>query len=202
MREAWGAVVLQPQPYARMVRTLREFEGWRSLWWRIPASALAFIAVPVLAIGAGVLAAAISGDDFGVGRAVVAAVVATLASTYIHARLSRRQLHRTVVADPLWTWEKPNPATQVQVLVRECEVEDAKAVLRRTGFNPGVFMTRLSTPPADAQDLNVRVGVEEPEAHPQSSSDADRVRRMARALGDAGIRARVAGRDVPSRAVA
>jgi len=185
-----------------MVRTLREFEGWRSLWWRLPASTLGFVAVPVLAIGAGVLAAAISGDDFGVGRAVVAAVVATVASTYIYPRLSRRQLHRAVIANRLWTWEKPNPSTQVQVLVREPDKDDAKRALRRAGFNPGVFMARLSTPPADAQDLSFRIGVEEPEAHPQSSSDEERVRRIAHALDAAGIRARVAGHDVPSRAVA
>jgi hypothetical protein len=182
-----------------MVRTLREFEGWRSLW-RVPVSGALFVAVPLGFVAVAVAAAAIAGDDFDFQTAIVAAVVAVIGSNYVIPRLARRQLHRKLVAERLWTWEKPNPGTHVRVLVRESDVDEAKRVLRRAGFNPGMLMTRLVSPPPDALDLDVQVGVEEPEAHPQSSSDDDRVRRMASALETAGLRARVAGIDVPRRA--
>lgn len=74
--------------------------------------------------------------------------------------------------------------------------------LRRAGFNPGVFMTRLGTAVPDAPDLNIRVGAEEPKAHPQSASCEDGARRIAAALDSAAIRARVGGIDLPRRAAA
>jgi hypothetical protein len=181
-----------------MVRALREFEGWRCLW-RVPASGLLYLAVPILFVGLAVSGAAISGNDFNVETAVIAAVVTVVGSTYVIPRLSRRQLHRKLIAERLWTWEKPNPATDVPVLIRELDVDEAKRVLRRAGFNPGPFMTKLGAPPDDARDLSVRFGVQEPEAHPQSASDEDRVRRVAEALSAVGIRARVAAVDVPGR---
>jgi hypothetical protein len=191
-----NAIIVQKQPYRRMVRTLREFEGWRCLW-RVPTSAALFVAVPLFLIGITVAATAIAGDSFDVDPALVAAIVGVGGSSYVYPRLARRELHRKLIADRLWTWEKPNPATHVQILLRDADVDDAKRRLRRAGFNPGTFMTRVGSPPSDAPELEVQVGVEEPEAHIQSSSDEDQVRRMADALDTARIRARVAGVDVP-----
>lgn len=188
--------MLEPQPYRRMVRTLREFEGWRCLW-RVPVSAALFIAVPVSLIAATVAAAAIAGDDFYLHTGIAAAIISVTGSAYLHPRLMRRQLHRKIIANRLWTWEQPNPETHVRILVREPDIDRAKRALRQAGFNPGPFMTPLGTTPADAPELNVQMGVEEPAAHLQSSSDEDRVRRMADALEGYRIRARIAGIDVP-----
>jgi hypothetical protein len=193
-----GVVVLEPQPYRRMVRTLREFEGWRCLW-RVPISAALFIAVPLSLIAATVGAAAVAGDDFYLHTGIVAAIISVIGSAYLHPRLMRRQLHRKVIANRLWTWEQPNPDTHVRILVRDPDVDRAKRALRQAGFNPGPFMTRLGTTPADAPELNVQVGVEEPATHAQSSSDEDRIQRMANALDAARIRARIAGIDLPRR---
>ncbi|MEX2413029.1 MAG: hypothetical protein WD399_05185 [Thermoleophilaceae bacterium] len=179
-----------------MVRTLYEFEGWRCLW-RIPASALLFVTVPLFLVGVMVAATTIDGDGSNFQRGIIAAVVAVGGGTYLYPRLNGRQLHRKVIADRLWTWEAPNPPTHIQIALRDIGVDRARHVLRRAGFNPGAFRTPLSAPPDDAPDLNVRVGVEEPAAHPQSSSDRDRAERMADALDAAGIRARIAGIDVP-----
>ena len=187
---------MQPQPHRRMIRTLREFEGWRCLW-RVPASAALFAAVPLFLIGVSVGAMAIAGDDFDLDTGVVAAVVSVVGSTFLYPQLVRGQLHRRLIATRLATWESPNPATSVPLLIREPHIQAATHVLRRAGFNPGVTMLRLTATPTDARDLDVQLRVEEPAAHPQSSSDEDRVQRVAHALDVAGIRARVAGVDVP-----
>ena len=190
-----GVVVVEKQPYRRMVRTLREFEGWRCLW-RVPVSALLFVAVPVLLVAVTFAGTAIAGSDFNATTALIAAAVTVGGSTYVLPRLTDRELHRKLIADRLWTWEEPNPSTTVSVLLREADVDEAKRALRNAGFNPGIYMTTLSMPPDDAPALNVRVNVEEPRAHPQSVSDDDRVTRIGNALRRAALTARVGGLEV------
>ncbi len=159
-----------------------------------------FVGVPLFAIGTGVAAAAIGAGDFGVGKAVIAAVVATGATACVQPRLARRQFHRRVIVDRLWTWEKPNPATHVQILLRDDDRVDAIRVLRRAGFNPSAYAAHLGA--AVPPDLEIRMGVDEPHAHPQSSSDEDRLQRIAYMLDAGGIPARVGGVDVPRASAA
>jgi hypothetical protein len=54
---------------------------------------------------------------------------------------------RGVIADRLWTWEKPNPRTEVHVLVASDDVSAARTALRRARFNPQVFGVRLGRRP-------------------------------------------------------
>lgn len=177
-----------------MFARLRQFERWRC-WWRLPVAGLLYAVVPLFFIGATVLAAFIAGNDFDLTTAVIAAAVGLGATYIVGPRLSRRQLHRRLVADRLWSYEAPNPATSVEVLIREPDLHAARTALRRAKFNPGVYSAGVGTPPLDAADLNHRFGVEEPAAWQQSASDAGRIQRIARVLGAAGIRARVDGID-------
>jgi hypothetical protein len=102
---------------------------------------------------------------------------------------------RTPLESRLWTYEKPNPATEVQVILRSPDVRRARTVLRHARFNPAIYGVRLVRPPADAPDLEFKIAVHEPEAWPQSASDADRTQRIVRVLASAGIRGRANGVD-------
>jgi hypothetical protein len=184
-----------------MVRALREFEGWRCLW-RIPLAGLLLAAVPLALVAVIVGAAAIGGDGFDLLMRIFAAGVTVVGSTYLYPRFARQQLHVKLIANRLQTWEQANPHTYVEVLVRDTEIYRAKRTLRKAGFNPGHFLTRLGTTPPDAPDLNVKIGVEEPAMHKQSSSAEDRVGRIVGALDAAGVRARISGTDVPHRIAA
>lgn len=192
-----NSIVVTRKPYWEMVRVLYQFEGTRCLW-RVPVSGVLFAAAPLLLVVVAVAAAAIAGDDFALLPGVVAAIVGVVGTSYVHPRMARREFHRKIVADRLWTWEKPNPATHLEILVRDGDVGEVQRVLRRAGFNPGAFVAPLGSPPADAPDVSVRVGVEEPQAHIQSASDTVRKDRIASTLDAVGLRARVAGLDVPS----
>jgi hypothetical protein len=177
-----------------MVARLRVFEGWRCLW-RVPVAMLAFVLPALIFIAAALLAAFIAGNDFDVLTSVVAAVVLGVTGL-LSTRLRGRRLHRALIERRLLMWELPNPPTQVPILVRSGDVDAAQAALRRAAFNPGRYLLNIGTPPSDAQDLTVQLNVYEPAAWPQSSSDDDRTRRMARALERVGLRARVGGIDV------
>ncbi len=170
-------LVSEPLPFWTMVARFRQFEGWRCLW-RLPVAALAYAIVPLTFIGATVLAAYIAGDNFGLAT-----------------RLARWQLHRKIIANRFWTFEKPNPATEVPTLLRSPDVVAARAALCRARFNPLVCSVSVGSPPSDAPDLDVKVAVHEPQAWTQSASDDDRTRRMVGVLERAGIRAHVGGVD-------
>jgi hypothetical protein len=71
--------------------------------------------VPLFFIGATVLTAFIAGNDFNLETAIVAAVIGLGATGILGPRLARRRLHRRLIADRLWSFEKPNPPTEVQV---------------------------------------------------------------------------------------
>ena len=177
-----------------MFARLQQFEQWRC-WWRLPVAAFLYATVPLLSVVAVVLAAFIARGGFDLRTAVAAAVVVLVATSIVGPRLARRQFHRKVIADRLWRYERPNPATLAEVLIRAPDLEAARAALRSEKFNPGAHSASLGSPPPDAQDLNWRFGVCEPEAWPQSTSDEDRIRRIHAALGQAGILARVGGMD-------
>jgi hypothetical protein len=186
-------IVLSPQPYRRMVRVLREFEGWRCLW-RLPLAAVMFLAVVLLP-----LVGTVAGIYIGASLkliCVVAGAAVTLGSAGIASAMWRRKPWRGIVARRLWTFEAPAPATEVPVLVRnERDVDALCKAMRRAHFNPS-SMLHVGTPPDDAPDLRFRVTVQEPERWKRSSSDADRLKRIADVLRKAGVRARVAGLDV------
>ncbi len=191
-----GGVVLvsEPLPFWTMVARFRQFEGWRCLW-RLPVAALAYAIVPLTFIGATVLAAYIAGDNFGLATAIVSAAVVGVATALLVPRLARWQLHRKIIANRFWTFEKPNPATEVPTLLRSPDVVAARAALCRARFNPLVCSVSVGSPPSDAPDLDVKVAVHEPQAWTQSASDDDRTRRMVGVLERAGIRAHVGGVD-------
>jgi len=176
-----------------MFGLLREFEGWRCLW-RLPIAALVYAIVPLTFLGATVLAAYVAGDDFDLQRAILSAIVVVGATAFLAPRLARRELHRKIITRRLWTFRKPNPATEVHVLLRSPDAETARTALRRAKFNPYVDLS-LDTPPDDARDLDLKIAVHEPEAWPQSASDDDRTRRIVATLERAGIKARVGGVD-------
>jgi hypothetical protein len=185
-------VVLSPLPYRRMVRALREFEGWWCLW-RLPVAAVMLLAVALLP-----LAGTVMGIYIGASLKLTAVVVGsavTLGSGAIAAALWRRKPWRGIIARRLWTFEAPAPATEVQVLVCNEDVDVLCKRLRRAHFNPSSKLY-LGTPPDDAPELRFLVRIQEPARWKRSSSDADRVKRIADVLRKAGLRARVAGLDV------
>lgn len=186
-------VVLPKASFWSLVALLRQFEGWRCLW-RLPIAALVYAIVPLTFVGATVLAADVAGDDFDLAKAIISAIVVVGATAFLAPRLARRELHRKIITQRLWTFRKPNPATEVHVLLRSPDAETARTALRRAKFNPYVDLS-LDTPPDDAPDLDLKIAVHEPEAWPQSASDDDRTRRIVATLERAGVRARVGGLD-------
>jgi len=176
-----------------MVRTLFEFEGARCLW-RVLVAAATLLLLRGMPVVAAVVIALVTVN----GRVAQAAVSAVIALVFdgLGRRLRARPPWRAALANRLWTYEKPAPATEVQILLRSAEVRTAKTALRRAKFNPQVYGLRLGTPPADAPDLDYKIAVNEPEAWSQSASDEDRTQRIVAVLEAAGIRARASGIDV------
>lgn len=182
-----------PRNLRHQVRRLRDFEHWGGAW-RGALALVRLAADQALPLAAAVVVAVVT----VCGRVAEAALSATLALVLSWLTKSTRARFpwHTPVSSRLRSWEEPNPPTHLEVLLRESDIAHAKRALRRAGFNPRAYATHLGTSVPDAPDLDFRVGVQEPEAHPQSSSDDDRVRRVARALESAGIRARVGSLDV------
>lgn len=187
-------IVVREEPFWDMVGRLRQFEGWRCLW-RLPVAAFAYVVGPLLLLGGTVLAAFIAGSDFDLRTAVVAALVASIVGVVLFPRFTQLRLHRKIVANRLWTFEKPNTPTEVPALLRSEDVEAARVVLRRAQFNPQAFGLSLAVPPDDASDLDYKIAVQEPEAWPQADSPEDRTERIVGVLRAAGLRARVGGVD-------
>lgn len=171
---------------------LREFEGRRCLW-RAPAAVASYALTWVLPV-VGAVAAIYIGSDLKLTRVIAGAVV-SLGSTAIAGLVARRKPWRTIFTQRLWTYEAPSPRTRLEVLVRNEDAARAWQVLRRDRFVP-LYGALLVVPPPDALDLNNRIGVQEPEEWMRSTSDEDRIRRIAGVFEAAGMRARVSGRDV------
>jgi hypothetical protein len=190
--ETMSAVVVSERSLRDMVRTLRGFEGPRCLW-RVPVAFATLLLIRGLPVVAAVLIA-LTTIHGRIAQAALSAVI-VLVFDGLAKKLRSRLPWRAAVAHRLWTFEKPHPATEVPVLVRWGDVRAAQACLRSTQFNPQ-YVVRLGSPPSDAVDLDCKIGVHEPEAWPQSTSDEDRTRRIVAVMQAAGIRARVAGTDV------
>jgi hypothetical protein len=142
-----------------------------------------------------VLAGFIAATGFEVWSAAVGSIVVGVSGLAIR-HLSGRRLWRKIVADRLWTFEKPNPATEVPVLVHSRDTPAAREALMRARFSPQFYGVRLGMPPEHAPDLNYKLAVHEPDAWPQSTSDDERTRRVAAVLEAAGIRAFVGGVEI------
>jgi hypothetical protein len=175
-----------------MVWLLRQFEGWRCLW-RVLAAAAAFGATWLLPV-VGAVAGIYVGSDLKLYRVVFGAIV-SLGSTAVAGLFARRKPWRSIFARRLLTYEAPNPRATLEVLIRNEDFIRAHQMLRRNRFVPR-YSALLVVPPSDATDLSTRIGVQEPAAWMRSTSDEDRIRRIAAAFDTAGMRARVSGRDV------
>jgi hypothetical protein len=175
-----------------MVWLLREFEGHRCLW-RIPTAAITY-ATPAILTLVGAVAAIYIGSDLKLYRVVLGAAV-SLGLTALAGLVARRRLWWSILAARLWSYEAPNPRATHEALIRDEDVTRAYHVLRRSKFVP-MYGARVGMPPPDATDLTTRIGVQEPAAWARSTSDEDRIRRIAAVFEATGMRARVAGRDV------
>lgn len=189
-------VVVEPYTYREMVWRLRQFEGDRCLW-RVVASGLILAAIPA------VPATAIIADTYLAGRtpwtAVAAMGIVVAAMSTLATSFWRRKPWRTTVANRLWTYECTDALPwAIRVLVRPADDVRAAAALRKAKFNPHSFL-RLPSPPPDAPDLTVQITVVRPPAWHQPASDEMQVQDVADVFRQAGIRARVAGVDVPAQ---
>ncbi|WCB95690.1 hypothetical protein DSM104299_04439 [Baekduia alba] len=178
--------------YWPAVRSLREYEGNESVW-RVIAGAVPFVAAPVVPL-AGAFASIYVGADLKTFHVALGVVLATASSSAGEILRRRRDWWR-LVADRLWSFERPNPATSVSVQIREADRPLAQVALRGAHFHPAATL-RTGATPLDAPDLTSQVRVEEPEAWDTSSDDANRIDRIYAVLTAAGVRARVGGRDV------
>jgi hypothetical protein len=165
------------------VRRLREYEGPRSLW-RVPFAGFLW-ALPYLLPLAAFIVGAYATPDVEV---VLVAGVITVALGALAAMLAQRRPWRSIVSDRLETYLAPNPTAEVPVLVRNQDAERAQ-------LNPDASL-RIGRPPDDGPELTRQLRVVEPAAWMESASDEQRIVRIAGILQRAGLRARVAGRDV------
>jgi hypothetical protein len=184
-------IELEPQNRSarEMVRLLRAFEGWRC-FPRLATAAITFAAVGLLPV-----VGAVGGIYIGAPHVfprIVLGVVVSVGFGSIAARIARHAPWRTILLSRLWTYEEPNPLGFVELLVQSKHFQDTFRVLRRARFMPR-YGARVGSPPSDAPELTLRIGVEEPAAWARSTSDEDRLWRIASVLAAAGIRARVAG---------
>lgn len=186
-------IVVTESTFWQLVRRLREYEGRRCLW-RVPIAGLLWALPGLLLVLVFVVSAYLAGDLTSFVRVLIAAV-ATVALSPLAARLGHRRLWRSIVADRLWTYEKPNINGAVPVLVRDVDMAAAQRALRRARFHPAAGIM-LTVPPSDAAELNRQLRVEEPEAWATCTSDEQRISRVVEILDQAGVPARVAGRDV------
>jgi hypothetical protein len=181
-----------------MVDLLRQFEGWQVLL-RIPLAWALWLLVPTVVIGGAAVVAV-----FAISGHVVAVVVSTATSTalgWFAAVLRKRLPWRAPVANRLATYTEPNPRTYVAVLLSSGDVDQAVRALRRAKFNPTSFL-RIGSRPPDALDLDYQIGVEEPAAHSQSTSDEGRNARLRAVLEADRLQARVGNVDVFARSEA
>jgi hypothetical protein len=183
-------IVVPEAPFWELVRRLYDYEGFRSLW-RVPIAGFLW-ALPYLLPLAAFIVGAYTTLDVEV---VLVAGLITVALTALAAKLAQRRPWRSVVNDRLATYLAPNPTAEVAVLVCDQDAERAQRALRRERFNPAASL-RIGQPPDDAPELTRQLRVVEPAAWMESASSEQRIVRIAGILERAGLRARVAGRDV------
>jgi hypothetical protein len=174
-----------------MVRLLRGFEGQAS-YPRIMAAGVAYVLIRVLPL-VGAVGGIYVGSDLKLANVVLGACL-SLGLASLSTFFSRSAPWRTIIANRVFTYEEPNPRTMVEFLIHDADFSVAYRALRRAHFIP-LYGASVGRPPEDATDLTARIGVQEPEAYLQSTSDDDRIMRIATVLGGVGIRARVASID-------
>lgn len=176
--------------YFALVRALIEFEGRRCLW-RVLLGVACLLSTAVIFI-AGPWAAIYLADDLARGLRLLLALGP---SSLVVAAIRSRRPWRAVVETRLASYAVPNPLdTDENTLIRADDHAAAASALRRARLNPYASV-RLGRPPGDAPELNVRLVVCRPAAWP-STAGKSLVDDMAGTLSEAGISARVAGRDV------
>jgi hypothetical protein len=171
-----------------MVRNLYEYEGLLCLW-RLPAAGLTFLMVGGLPVVAAVVIAVLTIPSRVVSAAVSAVIV--LAFNTLRQRIQIRCPWRLGIERRLWTYEKPNPRSEVRVLLRSTDIPAVCTALRAAKFNPWAYGVKLPASPEDAPDYDYKIGVHEPEAWMQSSSDVERMDRIVEVLRRAGLRTRI-----------
>jgi hypothetical protein len=120
-----------------------------------------------------------------------ASAVIVLVFNALRQRIQARFPWRMVIERRLWTYEKPNPRSEVRVLLRSADIPAICTALRAAKFNPWAYGVKLPAFPGDAPDYDYKIGVHEPEAWMQSSSDSERMDRVVEVLRRAGLRARI-----------
>jgi hypothetical protein len=123
-----------------------------------------------------------------------------MAFNALSARLRQHFQWSAAIDNRLATYEDPNVSTHVEILLPIEQAALVRSALRRAKFNPSMLSARIGSPIADALELTLRLGVQEPACWIQSSSDADRL--VATLREDGTVRARVAGTDVFPRSSA
>src|SRR5918992_4136176 len=119
-----------------MVRALREFEGNRCLW-RVAIAGASLLLIRGLPVAAAAIAALLAIN----GRVLSATVGAGIALIFeaLRRRIEMRLPWRMAVANRLWSFERPNPTTELEVLVRDDDALKARRALRRARFNPQIY---------------------------------------------------------------
>lgn len=189
-----GVIIVEERSFWSMVQRLWEFEGWRCLW-RLPVATLAYALPGLVFVGVTVLARYMAGDDFDAATALLSATVGATATALVAPRLARQRLHRRVIGNRLATFEQPNPAASVNILIRDEDLGKVECALRRARLNPARH-ARVAGPPESAPELTTQVWIEEPEKWATAKDDADRIRRVTEIMHAGGFRARVGGAEV------
>jgi hypothetical protein len=154
-----------------------------------------FAAIPVLALGGFVGGVYLAGDLHHIARVALGAVVAVGAGQVATAYLWPRRPWRNLIVDRLATHEHYDGALDINTMIRSRDYEAACRALRRAKLTPA-SCTRVPVSPEDAPDLDLKLNIGRASRwHPPDSPDIYlQVRQCLRA---AGIRARVAGEDLP-----
>jgi len=171
-----------------------EYEGRRCLW-RVIVGGVWLASVPFLAVGGFVVGAYLAGDLHHVILVALGAIVAIGAGQIATAYVWPRRPWRRLVLTRLATYEQIDGPLDLNAMIRSRDFEAACRALRSARLNP-VSCTRVPQPPDDAQDLDLKLNIGRSSRwHPPGSPDTYMLVR--RCLRAAGIRARVAGEDLP-----
>lgn len=170
-----------------------EYEGRRCLW-RAVAGAAWLASIPLLAIGGFVGGAYLAGDLHRVTLVALGAVVALGPGQLVATYIWRRRPWDRLIVNRVWTYEHIDGAQDLNAIIRSADFVRACRALRRVKLNPSGG-TR-SPPPADAPDLDIKLIVGRSACWHASNAPEIYVQ-VRECLRAAGIRARVAGEDIP-----
>lgn len=137
-------IVAQMQSFRQMVRMLREFEGMRSLW-RLPVAGLLYAAPAALLLATAVLGSYVASGGWKAETAVLSSFITLVGARVVFLLLRTRELHRRIVAKRLFSWERPNPATETPVHLSVADAEQASAFYVERGSTPASTGSRPAT---------------------------------------------------------